>query len=471
MNTIKFLGLVVLVSLTSQVGFAQKNSKLTREVLFTLDANERIYFNEYCVATNFSNKKFVAVVENTLTHEHTLVHNGKRIVKTKGDYSSVYEKYPFGIFYFDVEKENGLGYTYELAGRRFVNIEGKVLSKVNGEVSNFMIYGTKKFAFLYRKIEDTYTSVYIDGRIFGPHKWVSAFTVTDKGSFMYYYKLTTDNYYININGEIFGPYNSINNAYMNKNGSYIYSYSIKNNNTYSYYVNVNGTNIESNDKRIFDAHVFDNGGYIYGYHDNFKQYINLNGKISGPYDASYAQPYLHIKFANDSYIITHKIDGNYYVDVDEVRFGPFAEVDYLGHNGVQIAKDKKYAFRYTDTNGKQRYCVNGNLNASMDEFDFFSSNIETDHLANNLNFIHYGYNMFDNTITIEDMFDNTINITSPDNTHSFYSDFAYEYVVIDGEPVGKSPALYCWYNDKTHAFVWNSIEGKELVIYEYKLDK
>ena len=64
---------------------------------------------------------------------------------------------------------------------------------------------------------------------------------------------------------------------------------------------------------------------------------------------------------------------------------------------------------------------------------------------------------------------NGIEIYSKDKEYSFYSHYRYEYVVIDGRRFGNSPALHAWYDSDKNAFFWNTVEGKELVMYEYKL--
>jgi hypothetical protein len=61
-----------------------------------------------------------------------------------------------------------------------------------------------------------------------------------------------------------------------------------------------------------------------------------------------------------------------------------------------------------------------------------------------------------------------IELTSPDGEHFFHSSYEYEFVVVDGERCGKAPALYAWYD--RGAFIWNAVEGRELVVYKYVLD-
>jgi hypothetical protein len=61
-------------------------------------------------------------------------------------------------------------------------------------------------------------------------------------------------------------------------------------------------------------------------------------------------------------------------------------------------------------------------------------------------------------------------VRSEDDKHVFYSDMDYDYVLIDEKVVGEHPAADAYYDERKHAFIWNCIEGKELVVYEYKLD-
>jgi hypothetical protein len=62
-----------------------------------------------------------------------------------------------------------------------------------------------------------------------------------------------------------------------------------------------------------------------------------------------------------------------------------------------------------------------------------------------------------------------IQLNTPNGEHSFVSEYQYEYVVIDGNSFGKSPAIQAWYDSERNMFVWSAIEKKELVVYEYKL--
>lgn len=126
---------------------------------------------------------------------------------------------------------------------------------------------------------------------------------------------------------------------------------------------------------------------------------------------------------------------------------------------MKIADKNNFGFQYYIKNTDiPYYHVNGNDNSSAEAYN----SIKPNDIKNNLRWYNYG-------VYQQTRYETTVETMSADRQHSFFSDYAYEYVVIDGQPVGKSPALYAWYNKSSNSFVWNSIEGKELVVYEYML--
>lgn len=57
----------------------------------------------------------------------------------------------------------------------------------------------------------------------------------------------------------------------------------------------------------------------------------------------------------------------------------------------------------------------------------------------------------------------------PNSNDFLYSNYKYEYVVINGNRYGKAPALGAWYDNEKKKFVWYTYEGQEVVLYEYFL--
>jgi hypothetical protein len=124
------------------------------------------------------------------------------------------------------------------------------------------------------------------------------------------------------------------------------------------------------------------------------------------------------------------------------------------------AKKDSYAYKYKfagrellNVGGKLRYNMTEDDDASMKDFE------------NRDNF-YWPYRTSWNGY----VYDDGVEAVSSDKKHFFLSDYAYEYVVVDGQEVGHSPALNAWYNESNHSFGWSSVEDKELVVYEYKLN-
>ena len=110
-----------------------------------------------------------------------------------------------------------------------------------------------------------------------------------------------------------------------------------------------------------------------------------------------------------------------------------------------------YYFTYPMDDG----IVYKNENGKISKTEFYISNVYGSEITA---FSSISYVGFDN-----------LELYSSDKEHSFYSSYNYEYVVIDGNRFSKSPALHAWYDKDKNAFIWNAVEGKELVVYEYKL--
>lgn len=418
MNVSNFfkLSTIVALLLAGNVGVAQKTSNPVRKVFFTLEENERIYANEYYAIATLNGNKFTAIIENTKTHEFTFVFNGKRI--TKVNHKNYYDKeydyyspifYTLNVFYIDPEVENGYGYAYQLAGRSFVNLEGKVLPNMNTQYIGhwhhpFIKTENGKYAFIYS--DNNYYASYVDGKTFGPYERLDNFNFTESGKYAFSYRMN-GKYYVDINGDITGPYDNMGyyrSISLTESGKYAFAYEENRKS----FININGNIIESYNN-INDLYLTENGKYAFGYNERY---------------------------------------GEYYLYIDGKTFGPYERT-----HGIVLNENGKYAYCYNYKDGKWSYNINGRHNCSEKDYnDFISESLGNKDYIN-----FYGY-------------EEVKEITSKDGNHLFYSDINYEYVVIDGQQVGNSPAINCRYNEKKNTFEWSSIEGKELVVYEYKLD-
>ncbi|MDR1055097.1 MAG: hypothetical protein LBL90_04585 [Prevotellaceae bacterium] len=126
--SIKVLAFILFILLLCGNIFAQHESKLTRKIIYTLSANERIFANEYYAEMGLNGYNFAAIVENMQSQESIFIFNGERIITTSPYTNDKGEAYtsPVSVYDFNPGEKNGYIFAYELAGRVFINVKGKV---------------------------------------------------------------------------------------------------------------------------------------------------------------------------------------------------------------------------------------------------------------------------------------------------------------------------------------------------------
>ncbi|MDR1055138.1 MAG: hypothetical protein LBL90_04800 [Prevotellaceae bacterium] len=294
-------------------GVGAQNENMKRAMLFTLDANEKIHYNEYFASQHLHQNRFICIVENTRDETQTLVVNGKRLQTVKAVYETdgagnrYFPYYPINVFYFDPAKENGYGYSYTLAGRNFVNVGGKVLPNVNASPyssDDFKMTKSGKFTFNYYADGGGY--VYADGKTFGPYAGIASFAISENGNYAYVYRDKDDRYHLIVNGteKTLEPYRI--------------SYSSQ-------------------------VSIADDGGYAVRFQDSRTHYINVDGKIFGPNGNIH-----HLAIADNNHY-AYAYNDEYqkcYVIIDGKKWGPFANVTNYSENDIIVTNNGKYAFRH-----------------------------------------------------------------------------------------------------------------------------
>lgn len=178
------------------------------------------------------------------------------------------------------------------------------------------------------------------------------------------------------------------------------------------------------------------GPYDYKWiNDNY--YITYNGVVRNNQTFSYIWDF-HSKAENFAFCYSE--EGFDYININNEIFGPLRKVSFF-----ETTDFNSYSFYYNDNDGIWHY-INGDTNVKTR----FSGS--TDSYLEEL--MSSGTN---------------IDIYSENLEHTMISDYRYEYVVIDGESYGKSPAFQAWYDSDKKSFIWSGIEGNELVVYEFKL--
>ncbi|MDR0695045.1 MAG: hypothetical protein LBF81_07085 [Prevotellaceae bacterium] len=425
---------------------AQTAENPKRTVLFTLEANEVIHYNEYLMCLSPNGYKFAAIIENRQTHEFTFVFNGKRIAKGDGikdDDDGVYYEEPFNVFYLNPEKDDGYGYSLYMAGRYLTWLGNRLFPDVPNGIWGLSIRRNGRFAFGYREYNfKEYAN--IDGKIFGPYGNIRDVAITDNGRFAFSYR-ENDKWYANIDGKIFSPYQSVYSIAIADTGKFAFSYSEND----KWYANIDGK-IFGPYQSVYSIAIADNGKFAFSYRENDKWYANIDGKIFGPSGNVW-----NVAIAdNGRFAFSYYENDKWYANIDGKIFGPYEHFN----PDVAIADNGRFAFSYRE-NDKWNYNVNGE-NVSAYDYRIALAEIKGKEPDFDFNNSKYGNGFMTND-----------KIELSDGRHIFYSDAEYDYAVIDGmHKVGKSPAIHAYHDKTKNAFVWNAIEGKELVAYEYKLD-
>lgn len=413
MKTGKLLAGLLLVMLCIPPLTAQ-NPK--RTVLYTLEPGETICYGEYMVDFASPNKNFVAT-----------------IIKKKDaeDYGSGYIYYP-SFSYRDQDGQwqtRSIPYDIILNGdRRNYDWNPSYVDKPEKTVS------TKSWDYVTQvwKYGEGYYIRY-DGLIYGPYDsepWVDiardAFLVCDKGD-VYFIK---DGKEIPLaeKGYTTMPFvRDDNRDYYKGHGSNFYTYERKDN---MYELTVNGKTYEvENSPNYFSMspngqHWVLTGGktiYVNGEKTDYEENIYYRGYIdnSGNYILHY----------NDGFILNGKT-----IDL------PAGAVKIKGYNeywyGMAILDD--FSYRYKEEN----YVFDGKSFVKVVR-------------PNNSKTV-YHYSPYPGTII------------SGNRKHILHNNWENACVSVDGKRMGKAPAITAEWNDKTKSFFWNALEGRELVVYEYK---
>jgi hypothetical protein len=417
--------MLVLVATVATSAFGQTPK---REVVFTLNANEVIYENEYTLFQTLNQNRFACMTWNTITNEYTFVFNGEKIKIAPEDGN--YYSYTWHLYYVNPDETKGYVFTYEENGEWYVNCRGVVdggFDEIRCEhtysYENDLCISEKDYDYLYKLADRWYASKN------GKNKKINFIETIYKGG----------RRYISVNGStVSGPYEygDIQGYALTESGKYAYFYGDHGRS----YINVNGRTVDEpyhwwHSSRS-NLTLTESGKYAYFYGDNGERYLNVNGSIvGGPYEYYIIIENLTLT-ESGKYAYSYEDNDKCYVNVNGTTIGgPYTYV-----SGIILAEDGKYSYRFY----KDRKCYTNTNGVVTEERD----------------------NQF---LSSQDYRDHALDLTTKDGEHSFYSSYEYEFVVIDGRPHGKSPAIEAWYDESKNAFIWNAVEGLELVVYEYTL--
>jgi hypothetical protein len=485
---------VVLFAALVVGGMSAEDGGVKRSVLFTLGENEEIWGGEYFVLQQMDQDRFACITWDTVKRTGTFVFNGRRIATGEWPH----------VLYLNVHEENGYVVEYYFQGKDYVNIKGKVYGlfeyppvfaddsyslfyyytnyhsnyyiRSNGvEDGPFEEIRFPKKAGMYAGSEYLYLLAgkwyahygdgrnkmvsmldvkyeYLDGKYYVTingkrsegYEYVGYLNLTESGKYAYEYK-ENGKYYVTINGERSGGYDYVGNLELTESGKYAYFY-IENEN---WYRNINGMRSRLPDSIDYvDLFYFTESGkyaYIYSENENDKEHANINGVAGRGYDYI-GRSLFHLE-ESGKYAYTYEENGKWHVNINGKESDGY---------GYRMADNGDFSFYYAGDDGK----LYENRNGVKMETEYFSGMRNGD---------RGGFALFGNAHSDGWNQKESVEIYSSDREHSFYSSYKYDYVVIDGKRRGAAPALYAWYERGRNAFVWNAVEGRELVVYEYKL--
>jgi hypothetical protein len=339
--------------------------------------------------------------------------NGKYHVNVNGRDSKGYDQ----IWGFSSSENGKYAYLYGENGKHHVmiNIDGTEKSSRGYDYVDYgspLLTESGKYAYQYNENEKWHVMTNTDGTEKSSRGYDNTygFHLTKSGKYAYAYQ-ENEKWYVmtNINGtEKSGRgYDNVRDLQLTENGKYAYKY--EENEKWHVIINIDGTEKSSRGyDGVEEIHLAENGKYAYLYEENRKLHVNANGKESVGYDNL------------TGFEVDDKGNYSFYDNHDDGRV-------YRNDNGKESKTEYLTGMEWWHRRAP----------------DLFASN-----------------NLRD---------DRKLEIYSPDKKHSFDSSYDHAHVVIDGRTHGRAPALYAWYDAEKNAFIWNAIEDRELVVYEYKL--
>jgi hypothetical protein len=264
-------------------------------------------------------------------------------------------------------------FMYSFKGKKYVNINGKILGPypaIDSKSIKLSPAGNYSFTYL---VNQTSRYVMLNTKKYGPfanERNMSA-EIMDDGSFYFEYSDKDGNYFININGRVHkmdecefsdpktikyysflengkwflnnsgniaGPYDSLSILSADpKKNRISYKYKTANDWFVSINSNISGpySNIEIPGRNLFHGDV-----YVYRFLAKKGQFLNINGKILGPYNYTKRITVLD----ENNFIFAYETNNRWYINLNgEKTGGSYGLID-----DVALNKSGSYAFAHRD---------------------------------------------------------------------------------------------------------------------------
>lgn len=458
-----------------------------RRVMYTLPPGEELSIGEYIVQYSLSGNKFALITYNPQTNKSTLVFNGKPVAtfetcfvdiymlgyinvnepdgyvvkvwdgkdcyvnrggKMEGPYEYVFWEYPKDYRYGPEPPVMSRNYHYVLADRVYENVDGK-RRKSKGVYNLWNMDGDRSRYYI--AVNDALVSYSFLGSLY-----------TAGNNYAYVYR--ADNIeYLYVNDKRMDSGSAIENVVLNSRGDCAYECQDEDTSGSYYYVMKNGKKLDSTGYHFINyLNLTEDGEVAYTSLNEGKYSLHLPGL---PVDSGFEDISNLIYLDKEHYGLFYKKEGQWYVRIKgQPDKGPYENViDFL------LNKDGRFIYSYIDSQGLHFRTADGEYGPFDRDWGSFIAFSENGGYI--FSYSDDGMVCWNKDGVVNKSYNNDyLMVDLERNGHNFYSKCEYNYVVIDGERIGNSAALQAHYDEVKNAFIWLSLEGQELVVYEYRLD-
>lgn len=255
-------------------------------------------------------------------------------------------------------------FAYYTKDAYYMNVNGTVTGPFTGFPEIMQINEYKNYAVFSYEADGWY--IWHGGKKYGPSEEFDLPVLSANGTMSYSYG-TGGKRYANVNGKNYGPYDYLYNLSVTDNGAgFFFMYG---NGTESYY-NYNGKSFGPYATVGAGGVNTERGGYFATYTDkNGKGYIDLNGKINGPY---ISEPFCYYLMKGFVYATVEKEANKFYILTEKSEAGPYASVVF----GTGAESGTGYAVAVAKTDGKLAVVHNGKELPGIDNLQAVTCNYD-----------------------------------------------------------------------------------------------
>lgn len=369
-------------------------------------------------------------------------------------------------------------FAYEFGGAWYEYVDGIISGPFKGGSPRFLAsngWGAispdgKHFISVFRDKKHKFMLNH-DGLVKPLHKnifMVDNLMITDSGDFCLKFVLeNNEKSYLMINSQLYGPfkYFKCGGPDMNMNGDWAFSFTNRKNQKIVRCNKGNFGPFLSDDDDMQMVMMAPNGQPAY-FHNGVLSFGDSTWPVFDGLTGIEISP-------NNKMAYSYLHNQKHFVYIAENKtFGPY---NYIT-DGLRVFDDDSFKFAILTEFNEWKINDNGVLGEPFHATELIKAgNCKGEPYC----FAWYnGYNAYfvaDNGLIkpvdrfLYDSIENKIEVFSTDRQHSCLSLPEYDYVLIDGVKYGKAAALRVWFSDDAQSFVWNCLEGNELVVYTCKL--